>query len=1463
MKKTSVIAQAARRNRLPDNYDEAFRLQMNAEILVKEFFDQVDECAADKISDFINALERKERGTKGKKISEENLQKLLSRVNVLLADREIKFSPQQIGILLNSLAGLGYKKEDLQLLDLPKFVEITNKQIDNFSAQDVSYVCNGFARLAYDKDELSLDVPSLSRVINRKINNFRNLEPAIALHAFAQMGFADENIEEDAKEFFRKLIKQAKKETPLLDERAVAGLVHSLAKMEMFDELFEIKEQITSAISAEKIENLSSESAFSLLQSQMICHLIYGEKFFDEEKIRHISRKFHPKEDEISDLQKLITNSLPKENIRSEQSVYDVGDRSIRNIDISYQIGNRVFFIEVDGPSHFFRDNNKQLQINQATKQRDALNEAAISELAAEQALEEFYYVKLSYEEIEKIVGRKTKLSRSDTENLNEFLADKLDSTKFAGAKKIEAKISEETPAPNVSEEKAEALELSALSISTEEEIVKKPERTIADIFVDLKKTRSIKQSKKLMHEARSKADLTDGKSLLHLAVADNNLRLVSRLINLGHIIDVVDLDGKSPLHIAAQNNLSEIAQKLIEEKANVNLKDVHEKTALEIAVEGGDDCLDVIKILAKSKIDPEMVKAVFERARENEHNPEITKVLSKVVESYDINFEYKKRLFVEPPLALKQVNFLAEKLATSRYAKKILEAAREKNRYDIISGMVRGGANLTIAKEKMMMEAIVNNHLNVAEALLGRGFDLAQPLIEGGPTALNFATNIEPVNIEMLNILISAGAQISEDMDAGKAQFLLKESLDKNQIEAACALIKHRSTVVTQGMLTDAAIVKNSLPLVRAIISKEGFNANSAESKSALLRSAAPNVDIGIFNELVKAGSDVRNLSLNDISWQKLLVALSHSEYKESFKHVVRSNIDKLKNLPFTTYNQGKLTCLFLAIINGHRELAINLINAGANANTSTIEGFSPLILAIDRGETDIARALIIRGKAEVKKVAQNGASPILLACMRGNEEIVNLLLENKKLEIDNKLSSGVGALHLAAASGNKAVVDGLIATKKIGVDTIDASGSTALYVAAQSGYLDITKSLVKAGARFNLAANQGATPLYAATDRNHDEVVDFLLTLKGIAANQGVNQNKFTPLHRAIDNKNYSIMRSLIKSGKVNIDLTTSDEISPLYRAAQANDIEAVDILIEAGADVNFATKKTTSALYLASLKGFTDVAKSLILSGRSEINWRREINGSSAIYEAAVNGHLEIFRMLLAQPTIDLSSIVKDKGGTPIIHLSASKGYVEITSELLATRKVDPDAADINGTTSLHLATQENHKGVVKILLDNKANVNAANIEGQTALHIAVILGHTELLRDLVEVEGIRFDLVSEGKTALDVAKKADKKEIIEILEEAEKRISMTKEVSLESIGLDFNTTEMREEDQPALQQAEEKIEISEKDLTAKEEAVIEILGEDLNPPSVSPKGTKTTSSRLNKSSLEKGDSLSTLS
>lgn len=48
MKQNSVIAQAATRNPLPVNYEEAFRLQMNAEVLIADFFDQVDECAADK-----------------------------------------------------------------------------------------------------------------------------------------------------------------------------------------------------------------------------------------------------------------------------------------------------------------------------------------------------------------------------------------------------------------------------------------------------------------------------------------------------------------------------------------------------------------------------------------------------------------------------------------------------------------------------------------------------------------------------------------------------------------------------------------------------------------------------------------------------------------------------------------------------------------------------------------------------------------------------------------------------------------------------------------------------------------------------------------------------------------------------------------------------------------------------------------------------------------------------------------------------------------------------------------------------------------------------------------------------------------------------------------------------------------------------------------------------------------------
>ncbi len=91
---------------------------------------------------------------------------------------------------------------------------------------------------------------------------------------------------------------------------------------------------------------------------------------------------------------------------------------------------------------------------------------------------------------------------------------------------------------------------------------------------------------------------------------------------------------------------------------------------------------------------------------------------------------------------------------------------------------------------------------------------------------------------------------------------------------------------------------------------------------------------------------------------------------------------------------------------------------------------------------------------------------------------------------------------------------------------------------------------------------------------------------------------------------------------------------------------------------------------------------------------------------------------------------------KQRTRLMSLSR-KGDVERVSFLLKVH-AEVGAADANGWTSLHWASEEGHASVVRLLLDKGADMGAVDSFGWTPLHWASQRGHTAvvaLLREAV--------------------------------------------------------------------------------------------------------------------------------
>jgi ankyrin repeat protein len=64
---------------------------------------------------------------------------------------------------------------------------------------------------------------------------------------------------------------------------------------------------------------------------------------------------------------------------------------------------------------------------------------------------------------------------------------------------------------------------------------------------------------------------------------------------------------------------------------------------------------------------------------------------------------------------------------------------------------------------------------------------------------------------------------------------------------------------------------------------------------------------------------------------------------------------------------------------------------------------------------------------------------------------------------------------------------------------------------------------------------------------------------------------------------------------------------------------------------------------------------------------------------------------------------------------------------------------DATDDNGNAMLHIACQNGHRRLAKVLLRGGANMNAQNNKGQTPLHFAFAFGYQELGQYLIAKAG----------------------------------------------------------------------------------------------------------------------------
>lgn len=218
-----------------------------------------------------------------------------------------------------------------------------------------------------------------------------------------------------------------------------------------------------------------------------------------------------------------------------------------------------------------------------------------------------------------------------------------------------------------------------------------------------------------------------------------------------------------------------------------------------------------------------------------------------------------------------------------------------------------------------------------------------------------------------------------------------------------------------------------------------------------------------------------------------------------------------------------------------------------------------------------------------------------------------------------------------------------------------------------------------------------------------------------------------KVTAFFDAIQRKDNAAVRTAMQADRTLGNAAEASGATALMRAAYAGTIEMVTALLEAGADVNGANARRSTALHWA----VADPAKvrALLLAG-AEVN-ATTVDGRTALHIAALrsDGAPIVRSLLAAGANVDAITIT---GNTPLF--SAASSSVD-TARILLDHGANPNATSKIGATPLFVAALTN-SGVMPLLIERGANVKAATKRGDTALALAAHHGDIDAVRLLLD-------------------------------------------------------------------------------------------------------------------------------
>ena len=278
---------------------------------------------------------------------------------------------------------------------------------------------------------------------------------------------------------------------------------------------------------------------------------------------------------------------------------------------------------------------------------------------------------------------------------------------------------------------------------------------------------------------------------------------------------------------------------------------------------------------------------------------------------------------------------------------------------------------------------------------------------------------------------------------------------------------------------------------------------------------------------------------------------------------NVVRSLIDRgadvnaeCKDRKGDSAQVVQWTPLHTAIYEDHPDIALLLLESGADPEARSSQNQTPLCMASFCGHADVVRSLIDRG-ADLNAMSwhwmettavEGWWTPLHAAIDKGRPDVALLLLEHGS-NPEIRSSQDKTALHVASSRDCGDIIVPQLISRGADPNAMARSFGTPLHVSSWFGKPEIARILLEQGANPNTPDYSGRTALHEASENT---IAELLLEY---GANVDARDKKgWTPLHNAACFLNLQVLVALLDRGADPHALTDHGE-TPFQLASARN--------------------------------------------------------------------------------------------------------------------------------------------------------------------------------------------------------------------------------------------------------------------------------------------------------------------